>query len=243
MQNKHAGQAIVDSLALHGVKRVFFMSSLSVHRFDGWVDAGEDTPMAPEGYFPYCVSKGEAERLAFDLARERGVTLSAARTGVVFGANDHNTFLRLADGVRGGLYAHVAGGGTYLPVSCVSNLLDGIVLCATRDEAAGRVYNLVDDGKTTWREFVDAVCDALGWKRVTRTVALGVARATGAILEDAFRLVRAKTAPPVTRYRVAYVAKHLHFSNARARRELGFDPRVTIQEEMARAASWYLAKR
>ncbi len=236
-------RSVLEAAAARGVKRVYFMSSLSVHAFSGLEDASEDTPLLEGSGFSYGLSKAEAERHAFELARDKGLQLSAARTGVAYGPNDHSVFEKLADGIQSGLYQHVGGGGTYGPFCYVENLVDGMILCATHERAVGRVYNLVDDGKVTWRQFADAACDALAWPRVTKRVPLALARIAGAACEGAYRLVGAKREPPLTRYRIAYVARHLHFSNARAKEELGWKPEIGMEEGLKRTAKWYLERK
>ncbi|MBI2896356.1 MAG: NAD-dependent epimerase/dehydratase family protein [Deltaproteobacteria bacterium] len=244
--NVEGTRNVLEACVAKGVRRVFHMSSLSVHPFSGHVDTGEDAPFVTPEYvgraatFGYCQAKAEAETLAFDFARERGLELSAARTGMAYGPNDHGIFYQLAEGIRKGLYSHVGGGNTYMPWCYVENLLDGIVLASTLPGAIGRVYNVVDDGKVTMRDFVEKTCDALGWKRPRFSVPLAFARFTGAALEDLYLLFGAKKGPPITRYRIAYVAKHLHFSNERVKRELGWEPRVSLEEGLERTAAWYL---
>ena len=238
---KNVLQAAVEA----GAQRFFHMSSLSAHAFTGHLDADEETPFMQESEligasFHYNVSKAEAEAMAFDFARDKGLALSSARTGMAYGPNDHGIFFQMAEGIRKGMYSHVGGGSTIMSFAYVDNLIDGMLLAATHPEAVGRVYNLVDDRKVSMREFVDAMCDALGWKRPKSSVPLGVAKFVGAAMEDAYRLVGAKKGPPLTRYRIAYVAKHLHFSNERAKRELGWVPSVGFEEGLQRTARWYL---
>lgn len=243
--NVEGTRNVLEAAVAGGAQRFFHMSSLSAHAFTGHLDADEDTPFMSESElygasFHYNVSKAEAEVMAFDFAKDKGLALSAARTGMAYGPNDHGIFFQMAEGVRSGMYSHVGGGKTIMSLAYVDNLLDGIMLAATHPGAVGRVYNLVDDGKVSIRDFVDAMCDALGWKRPKSSVPLAVAKFAGAALEDMYRLVGAKKGPPLTRYRIAYVAKDLHFSNARAKRELGWGPRVGFEEGLKRTAEWYL---
>lgn len=244
--NVEGTRNVIEAAAAGGAQRFFHMSSLSAHAFTGHLDADEDTPFMSESElygasFHYNVSKAEAEVMAFELARDKGLALSSARTGMAYGPNDHGIFYQMAEGVRGGMYSHVGGGKAIMSLVYVDNLLDGILAAATHPGAVGRVYNLVDDGKVSIRAFVDAMCDALGWKRPRGTTPLGLARFAGAALEDMYRLVGAKKGPPLTRYRIAYIAKDLHFSNARAKRELGWEPKVGFEEGLRRTADWYLA--
>jgi nucleoside-diphosphate-sugar epimerase len=51
--------------------------------------------------------------------------------------------------------------------------------------------------------------------------------------------VRCARRPPVTRYLVAHLSGDYCFSIARARRELGYEPAVGLDQALVRTAAWY----
>jgi nucleoside-diphosphate-sugar epimerase len=64
-----------------------------------------------------------------------------------------------------------------------------------------------------------------------------VAWGGAAVIEAAFKTARTK--PPVFRRRLSWFATNRWFRIERAKRELGYQPRVPLAVGLARAAAWY----
>ena len=69
---------------------------------------------------------------------------------------------------------------------------------------------------------------------MTASVALPVAEALGAVAEGAWRLLRRTDDPPMTRFLARQLATAHWFDISAAWRDLGYQPRVTIEEGMRR---------
>jgi nucleoside-diphosphate-sugar epimerase len=63
----------------------------------------------------------------------------------------------------------------------------------------------------------------------------------GAVAEGLGRLSRRSQPPPVMRYGVRLLGGENRFSIDRARRELGFSPRVAMAEGVRRSVEWFRA--
>lgn len=237
--NAHGTRAVTQAAAAAGVARLVFTSSLAVHRFTGHVDADERTPADQWGY-AYGASKATAERILLDAHRAGLIEAVLVRPGVVvFGPQDTTAFVHLAPMFARGRWTHVAGGRPLLCYAYVDNLVDGLVLAGTVPEAAGGVFNITDDLRLSWRELVSAVISAFGVRERSLSVPVPVARAAGIALEAAFRAAGAKSPPPITDYRTALVSRDFHFSCARARRVLGYAPRVPFDIGLRRTVAWW----
>jgi nucleoside-diphosphate-sugar epimerase len=53
-------------------------------------------------------------------------------------------------------------------------------------------------------------------------------------MERAYRLFRIQSEPPMTRFLAAQLARHHYFDISRARKDLGYVPRVSTAEGMRR---------
>src|SRR5262249_13794644 len=105
--------------------------------------------------------------------------------------------------------------------------------------AVGRAYNLCSEGEVTQRDLINALTDALGLPRVTRRVPYGLAIRFAWVREALARLAGSPRPPSVTRRAVYLVGPSSACSIARARAELGWSPRVPIQEGVEKAIAWY----
>ncbi len=125
------------------------------------------------------------------------------------------------------------GPGVLSPVY-VDNLVDGIVLAATREEAAGQVFTLTDGVGVTTAEFFGHYARLLG-KRL-RVVPTPVARA---LASAGARLPGETEVNPAA---VAYVSRKGTYSIEKARTMLGYEPAVDLAEGMRRTLAWLAAE-
>jgi nucleoside-diphosphate-sugar epimerase len=222
-----------------GVRRVVHMSSLAVHRFNGYLDADENTP-ADQDRYAYGASKVAAEKIVGRFQNEGNIETVRIRPGlVILGPEDTTAFVHMAPLLSKGRWTHVARGRTFLCYSYVENLVDGLILAGEKPEAAGEIFIITDDIKIRWREFISGIIKAFGVKERSLSVPAPLARVGGITLEALARLFGSKNSPPVNDYRTALVARDYHFSCAKAKRVLGYRPKVSLEEGLRRTVAWY----
>jgi len=79
---------------------------------------------------------------------------------------------------------------------------------------------------------------AAGAPPVTERILYPAARAAASVLETAWRLAGAKSEPPLTRFVLRQLTTAHWFDISAARRDLGYEPAVTIEEGMRRLSDW-----
>lgn len=225
--------------ALHaGCRRLVLMSSLAVHRSTGHRDATEDTPRDRRS-LPYADSKRRSEDIVLDprLAdRLEGVVI---RPGLVpFGPGDRLTSLGLARALRSGKLPLIGGGRTAICTSYIENLIPAVALAGEVAAAAGQTLILTDDGHPTWADLLGAFARALGAPPPRLSLPWPVAQAAALGVEGVWTLLRLSALPPITRYRVGLWRHDFHFSGARAKQLLGYEPTVDLEEGAQRTMDW-----
>jgi len=236
--NVDATRHVLDAAAKAAVRRIVFISSTVVYGFGGHVDTDESAPKRPEP-FPYCLTKLEAERLVEQVARQHGIEFAIIRPGNVFGPNDRITMLRLLEFLKRRKFIYVNGGRPLTCPTCVENLVDAIVLAGTKREAANEDFIITDGLRITWREYIEAICRELGVTPPRLSVPGGPVYAAAALVESIWKAAGANDAPVITRYRIGQVRRDYHFSIAKARRLLGFEPKVNLDEAISRTVRWW----
>jgi nucleoside-diphosphate-sugar epimerase len=129
------------------------------------------------------------------------------------------------------------GGFTY-----VDNVAAAMMDAAASPVAAGRAYNISDGTGATWREYTNALADALGYKRPWLTLPFPAAMALGRTMEIPHGLLKLGGRPMLTRHAVHLLGQDQEFSTALAREDFGFAPRVSFAEGIARSAAWVRSK-
>lgn len=237
--NAEGTRNVLEAAAAAGVERLVHMSSLAVHPFSGHLDADEQTP-ATNRINGYCASKAEAERMVAGYQRAGRLQATVIRPGaVILGPGDTTTFDKLAPYLERGRLVLIDKGRQTICYSYVENLAGGMLLAAARPEGAGETFIITDDLHISMRALMTAACEALDVAPRFGSVPALLARAGGWTLEMLWRLGRRPNPPPVHRYRVGIAARDFHFSCEKAKRMLGYQPRIPLDEGLARTASWY----
>jgi nucleoside-diphosphate-sugar epimerase len=237
--NTDGTRNVLAAAAHAGATRFVHMSTLAVHRFTGHVDADENVP-ADAATFGYGASKIEAERLVRAAHAAGRLETTIVRPGaVIFGPRDTTAFVHLAPALERGALPLVDGGRPLTCYSYAENLADGLIAAAARPEASGETFVITDDLKIRLGDLFGALCEELGAPRSFRSVPAPLALAAGWLLDALWRLAGAKDPPPAHRYRVGIVARDFHFSCAKAKRVLGYAPRVPLREGLRRTVAWY----
>lgn len=221
-----------------GVRRVVHFSSVSVYGFPGEADVTEDRCGIERPRDPYIRSKQQGETIA-RAAHGLNLEVVVLRPGGLYGPNDHVTSAPLFTALERHQIPYVDGGRHLLAPAYIDNLIQASWLAAARPDAAGRVYNITDDGRTTWREYLDWSCAELGCAPPRWSLPVKVAWSLACLCEDGARLLRLAGPPPLTRYRVRAVMADSHYSSARAKQELGYAPAVSTREGLRRTVAWY----
>jgi nucleoside-diphosphate-sugar epimerase len=226
---------VLEAASANGVRRVVHCSTQGVHGTISDPPGDEDSPLAPRDY--YCYSKAEGEKVCREFI-ERGMDIVIVRPTSVYGPGDTRGWLKLYRMVSSGWFLMIGDGDTLNHPVYVENLVDLFELCGTTPAAKGRTYLGGDEQPVTLNQLVREVGTAVGSKvRILRFPWYRAAWLAAGTIELVFKALRVK--PPVFRRRLSWFKTNRGFRIDRARNELGYLPRVTLSEGLARTAKWY----
>jgi nucleoside-diphosphate-sugar epimerase len=137
--------------------------------------------------------------------------------------------------VRG--YPILGRGEIYYHLTYIDDLVEGFRLCGEHPAASNRTYILAGGEVTTLNELVALVADVAGVRRPRLHLPVWPFWVAGALCEAV--CVPLGLEPPIYRRRVEFYTKSRAFDIARARREIGYAPRVGLREGIARTLDWY----
>lgn len=225
-------QAWVDA----GARQIVHVSSIAVMGFEPGFLADELVEPQRTGD-AYCDTKGEGEQVARSL-QGQGAPVVILRPGDVYGPGSVPWVQRPLRMLAARQLPLVDGGGGHFGHVYIDNLLDGLMTALVRPAAAGRTYLLTDEEQhTSFGDYFRILAAETGlpepWLSLPRPVALGL----GWALEVAGE--RLGFAPPITRSAIRFLTRRGSYSIARARHELGYAPRIGLEEGVARVGAWY----
>ena len=236
-----AGTGNVCRAALDVDARVVHVSSWTVYGMDLGGPVGEDHPLTPFGE-PYAITKTEGDQLVQRMITEEQLSAVIVRPGTFFGPGDRLHFGRLADRLRAGKGVIVGRGDNALPFVYVTDVVQGLLLALTDDRALGHAYNITSDRPLTQAELLAAIAGAIGVDPPRRHLPYRPLYAAGWAAERIQPPTRSRRQPVVTRLGVKLFGTDNRHAIDKARRELGFTPRVDLTDGVRQAADWYLGQ-
>jgi nucleoside-diphosphate-sugar epimerase len=222
-----------------GVKRFVHISSITVYRtWDRGREAliDETCPWDPDPgrLGPYAHSKIEAEKHAFRYLRQ-GLPVVVIRPGIIYGQGGRVMHPNVGYFVTKKLFLLVGDGDNPLPLTYVDNTVDGILLSISNDKAVGQAYNLVDGAAITQKEFLDRYRAAVDNRFITFSLPLPLLLAGAVLARQLKRFGITSIDTTAQGFKAQYA--NVRFDAAKARHELGWQPRIAMDEGIRRTFS------
>ena len=218
----------------HGVRKFIYCSTCGVHGNVDHPPANEDAPIQPADY--YQRTKYEAEPIVLEMTAPEMETV-VLRPAAIYGPGDPERFFMIFKRVATGTFPMFGSGQTLYHPLYIDNLIDAFMLCLPAGAGNGRSYLIADEHYHSIEEIVRAVAAALGVSvriphyPVTPLVVMG---------HIAEKLCRPfGVTPPIFPRRVDWYRQNRAFDISRAKRELGYVPRVQLDAGLRRTALWY----
>jgi nucleoside-diphosphate-sugar epimerase len=216
-----------------GVERLVHFSSITAFGFD-FPDGVDERYPVRNTFVPYPDSKIASEQVVLQAHVEGRVACTIVRPGDVYGPRSRVWAVIPAQLIEARRFTLPGGGrGIHSPVY-IDNLVDGVVLAAASPDAVGQVFTLSDGIGIPYREFFAPYAELLGRRLITlpAPVAIGMA----AVVQRAARLAPGDN--EVNPASARYLLRTGTYSIEKARRVLGWEPRVGVDDGLRRTIAW-----
>jgi sterol-4alpha-carboxylate 3-dehydrogenase (decarboxylating) len=232
---------MLEAARQQGVPRFVYISSGSVVYEGKDIENGDESlPYSSVSQAPYADSKIAAEKLVLAENGKGGLATCALRPHVVFGPGD-NRFMPalLAKGRNGQLRFQIGRGIWLSDYTYVSNLTDAVLLAdealakdGLNSVAAGQAYFITNGEPMPFWDFIRKVAARLGFPPIKYRAPKSLVYVIAAVMEgiDTLKGGTLNAEDGLTRFAIRYICTHHYFSIEKARRELGYNPSVTVDE-------------
>ena len=238
-----ATENLLNRLPMNSLRRFVQVSSFSVYDYASFGFRGtldELTPVEPhpENRDAYTVTKILQEQLVREACEAADTPLVIIRPGAIVGPGKDWEFgrvLKLAG------FDVIFSPGAQFPMTYVDNCADAIVRALDAPVASGSIFNIIDDNLPTYGRY-HRLGRRFGSAGVERAIYLpwfGVTLLGGvvAILNRIGFKGRAKLPEMLDRRRQRVRWRPLRYSNRAAKEHLGWTPRVSLADAIARIAN------
>ncbi|XP_076878880.1 sterol-4-alpha-carboxylate 3-dehydrogenase, decarboxylating isoform X2 [Brachyhypopomus gauderio] len=246
--NVQGTRTLVEACREAGVQKLVLTSSASVV-FEGTdiKNGKEDLPYAERPLDYYTETKILQEKIVLEACHKQKDFLTVAiRPHGIFGPRDPQLVPILVDMARQGKMKFIIGDGSNLvDFTYVENVVHGHILAAEHlkqdSPLCGKAYHITNDEPVLFWDFMSKVLVGLGYDapryHLPYMLVYGIALLLWILTLLLGPLVTIK--PTFTPMRVALAGKHHYYSCARAKKDLGYQPLVGLQEAIAQTLSSY----
>jgi nucleoside-diphosphate-sugar epimerase len=226
---------VIDAAAAAGARRVVHLSSVRAFSDTGFPDGvTEEHPVRPDSSV-YVNTKIASEQVALQAHAEGRVETTVIRPGDVYGPGSRPWTVLIVEAIKKNQFLLPAmGKGIFSPVY-IDNLTAGVALAAAKPEGAGQVFTITDGVGVTNREFFGHYFRMLG-RKGPRCVPTAAAMALVAVPEAAAAI--SGTPTEIRRESMRFFTRTGTYSIEKARRLLGYEPTVGLDEGMQKTESW-----
>jgi nucleoside-diphosphate-sugar epimerase len=232
---------VIEGCRRHGVERLLYVSSPCVYQRGGNDGAlSEDATQDGRPLNHYVATKRAAERLI----RSSGLDVISIRPRALFGPGDETLFPRVLRASRRGRFPLIGRHDPLMDCTFVENVVDALLLAAKAPTSySGSFYNITNGNPMPRSELFTRLFAEVGIPYSPRVIPLALAKAIARGTElCSHGFTAGRVEPVLTRYTVDVLSLEQILDISAAREELGYVPRVTIGEGLAKFGKWWRAK-
>lgn len=219
----------------HGVRRLVHVSSFEcfAHYLLDRVDESSPFVLRNASYADTKIGSTETVREFKAL----GLRSSILYPVWVYGPGDRTLIPLLADSIRRRQLVYWAPRAR-MSLIYIDNLVDLLMLAATRPTAEGEEFMACDGEEMTFGGLCERLARGIGSPAPSITLPPPVVYFLADLLELVYRLARSSVRPVLTRQVVTLFSSRAFIDSSKARSLLGWKPRVCQQEGIRRTIEW-----
>lgn len=217
-----------------GVRKFVYCSTCGVHGNIDNPPGDENSPIRPHDY--YQQTKYEAEPVVLDYG-QKGLESTILRPNAIFGPGDLGRFYLIFKQLSRGWFPMFGSGKVLYHPLYVDNFMDAFVLAMAPGKGVGQAYLIADEEYVTIEDLVRRAAAAMGVEARFRHFPVWPIVAAGHVVETLCKPFGID--PPIHPRRVDWYRQTRAFRIDKARSELGYRPRIGLDEGLRRACAWY----
>ena len=232
---------VINACLENKIKQLIYTSSPSVVFDENDMENIDESVPYPRNYLaPYPETKAMAEKLVRSAAKKDLATI-ILRPHLIWGPEDNHLLPTL---IKKGKRLKRVGQKEYLiDTIYIDNAADAHILASEKlfekSSLSGNIYFISQDEPVPIWKFINALFDAAGLPPMKGQVSEKTLYMVGAIFEFVYKIFNIKGEPLITKLAAKELATSHWFNISRAKKDLGYYPKVSTQEGLKRLKQWF----
>lgn len=232
---------VIKACLKNAVSKLIFTSSPSVTHSDGDIEGGDESlPYAKHYNSPYPVTKALAEQMVMAANCDELHTVSL-RPHLIWGPGDNHLLPKLMERASGGRLKLPGPDKlidtVYIDNAATAHLLALDKLVLNSGSIGGKTYFISNDEPISQGKIIAGLLKAAGMDVEIQAISPGIAKTAGSVLETAWKALRLRSEPPLTRWSAEHLSTAHWYDITAAKRDLGYRAEVSIKEGLKRLAA------
>lgn len=231
---------VIQGCEKYHVRRLIHVSTPSIYfRYQDQLNIAENDPLPESKVNAYAETKWLAEQLV-DEAHQRGLPVITIRPRALFGPGDNAILPRLLRANERGWIPLIDGGQVLMDITYVENVVDALLQCVDSPSSTlGKKYNITNGEPMLFVDLLTKLFTHLEQPLHPKNISFSTAYQLAGIMELFAKTIGQGKEPVLTRYTVGVLGKSQTLDISAARGELGYKPRISIDEGFERFIDWW----
>ena len=225
---------LLEAARANGLKKFLYCSSAAITGNIKTPPADETVQLALSDIYDMTKAHGEITALAGGGRGKLEVTV--VRPAVAYGPGDVRR-LWFFRAIASGRFTLMGNGENLVHPVYIDDLADGMLKAYEAPEAAGKIYILGGEKYIKLKEWILLIAAQVGVEPSFLKIPYYPARAAAYLCEKTFGLVG--VSPPIYRRYTDFFMKNRAYSIALAKAELGYAPKMGLEQGAAETLQWY----
>ena len=225
---------LLEASIKENIERFVHCSTMGVHGHVDEIPSNENTRYNPGDI--YQVTKLEAEKLALNFYKEKGLPVSVIRPCAIYGPGD-TRLLKMFKAIAKKRFIMLGSGKTLYHMVYVTDLIEGFRLAADRQEAVGEAFLIGGEEYISLNKLAKMIAKEIGVSPPKIHFPVWPVELLGTIVEKI--CIPLKIEPPIYKRRVLFFTKDRAFDISKAKNILGYKPKVNIRTGIKKTVKWY----
>jgi nucleoside-diphosphate-sugar epimerase len=233
--NVQGTRNVLEAAYEHKIGKFIYCSTCGVHGNVLNPPTGEEDNISPADY--YQQTKYDAEPIVDEYFR-KGMKTVILRPAAIYGPGDPERFFLLYKRVSKGTFPMFGKGKTLYHPLYIDNFIDALLLSMKDGRGDGEVLLIADEEYVSIEYLVRKVAESLNIYNLKIShypiTPLVIAGHVFEKICKPFHII-----PPIFPRRVDWYRQNRAFNIEKAKRELGYDPKIGLEEGLRKTAEWY----